>query len=285
MPQIEKSKVQVLLNLGLAKATADYSRDGFGKLADAIHDLKKGETPVISKRYIDERIYQQLKKNDKESSISLKIEYLNEIATFANFLDFFDYEAKYASVNKNLEAYLRQGATTGTITIVVDQADHDFCRERIEHLILRNQINSLTYTSVDFEKLQYSELEKHVDLGGSVVLFLFNVELMKANGALLKQIASETQKNAKLIPVWVTETQKDSFSPDWLLFDDIALTIQCLLTCSEIKGEKDSTKARHKASTTNISNSGSVNLGKIGKIKAEYISARDMHININKSEK
>lgn len=282
MPQIEKSKVQILLNLGLAKATADYSRDGFGKLADAI------QAPIITKRYIDERIYQQLKKNDNEPFISLKIEYLNEIAAFTGFSDFLDYETKYVSIGKALKDCLREEVSIRTIIVVVDKNNLNFCQEKLEQVILKNQTNFLTYISVNFEKLQYCEVEEHIDPDdSSVTLFLLNTDLIEANDPLLKQIASANQEHVNAIPVWIDPpqaTKEDALGLDWLLLDDIDLIIQFLLTGSAVGGKKDSMQKNNKTSTTNINNSGTVNLGKIGKIKAEYISSRDMHININKSE-
>ena len=290
MPQFEITKIQTLLGMSLAKADAELSMHGFRKLYNNISETIKSDQINISDRYINERIHQQLKKAVAEhsSKISLKHEYLNEMTKYLGFDDFFDFEKKYDNVKENPISISNQSEQL-SISVIHDKSDTKFIKSKCEQALYKDQSNPYHYIPLHLKELKKDELIGHLD-NSSVSIIFIDPQLQSLNQDLLNFIGEDSNEQGNIISIWLDcdkpeEFEKIASSFSWLTFDDFELLIQFLLAFDPTISSQNPTSKTPKPSTiTNIHDSGTVNLGKIGKIKAEYISSRDMHININKSK-
>ena len=293
MPQVETHKIQILLNMSLAKANAELNRNGFDKLIDDISKTLKNDKLVISKRYIDERIYQQLKKaKENDLSVSLKYEYLDEMSRYLGLDNFFDFERKYEKITSYFKNHQpNEVFNQSLISIIYDKREADFVERKCKQSLYANQPNTLQYIPTNYNEIERDKLIDYFN-NSSVSLIFLNPDLISCHFDLLKFIDEESKEQKNIIPIWPDSEfeEKQEFEPTilsfkWLANDDFGLLLQYILSENISSSNKEISKeSQEKPTITNIKDSGTVNLGKIKNIKAEYISSRDMHININKSE-
>lgn len=284
MPQFEITKIQVLLDASLALASVDCSPQGFKQLDNDVSKTLQVDQKHLSDRYINERIYQQLKKANKEdlSKISLKYDYLHELAKYLRFESFFDFEKKYEKIKGQVLLPLK-GEEELSISIIYDKKDAEFIDSKCQQSLYKNQPSPFRHIPLDLEKMNKDELGVHLD-DSLVTLILLDSTISSSNKELFSFIKEEYANQKYIIPIWL-DPDVEVTSSGWLTIDDFELLIQLLLASSSIAPSKKTIPENPKRpAVTNIRDSGTVNLGKIGKIKAEYISSRDMHININKDK-
>ena len=286
MPHFASKNVEILLYAALAKADANLSRNGFGKLYQDI--ASNFEDVVISKRYIDERIYQQLKKarKDKRQEISLKNEYLDELASYIGYEGYLHFEKRLEETQNLLDPEIFSGLADKTsIPIIYDQNQPNDIERKCTQFLFSGQNVQLHYVPNSL-KLSTSD-EVFCDIEDETVTVIFvNRSLSSDNPALLKDLDLQFEETPNIIPIW-SESSKELKSPyNWLTINDFALLIQFIFIESNILDTQGSEEHKiQQSKITNIRDSGTVNLGKIGKITAEYISSRDMHINRSDSKR
>lgn len=292
MPEFDISKIQTLLSLGLSKAGAELNRTGFDRLSHQIRQHPEINNPIISQRYIDERIYQQIKKNTVEGKpkVSLKREYLNELASYLNYDGFTLFEDQYSVIYDRIKQIPSQPEAT-TISLVFDHDQEDQIRERCTGLLHSGQVGSLQYQPINFLELDSNRLAEFAEEVGFTIL-LIDPGILDTYPKLFKILKDGMNKEDAVFSLWSSseteyhEHHKTTInSLNWLNIGHLDLLVHCLLSRHPIPTKEETRQSQNeKPKVVNIRDSGTVNLGKIGKIKAEYISSRDMHININKDK-
>lgn len=285
MSEYNITKIQTLFGLALAKADAELNKSGFNKLQDRIKRHLDANKLKISARYIDERIHQQIKNclDNERPKVSLKLEYLEELALFVNNQGFAHFEIQYANISQRIKLDDIQHFPL-RISLVSDLSHSSPITTQ---LIYPGQLAQIRNQYIDLNSIRRENLELLTSENDISILLISYKDQEKDQELfdLLKDIVSQAQG---LIPIWLD--QSDITSPsiialDWLTIDYLEILTQWLIYNNhKEQPQSDSTK---KSTSRAINNAGAVNLGKIGTIKAKYISARDMHINIteNKSKK
>lgn len=293
MSQYDSKKIEVLLAMSLSRANTSLDPKGFEILSDDIKtklDIKEPKEPLITQRYINERIHQQIKKQQSgtRSEISLLEKYLDEMSDYLGFKRFTYFEEQYDKIQRHLK--LKNDLDSSAITVLYDSANKGFVEDKCNEALYLKQKPPFKFSPIDSASLNPSELDKYID-SDKVSLFFFDPskssEDVTAVDAWVKKAASN---NTLMIPVYTYLGDQDEYPlanqySAWLTPDDAELLIQCILVSAFNSSSDDLDRAsKGNTTVTNIEGSGTVNLGTIGSISADYISSRDMHIVINKDK-
>lgn len=290
MPQFKAAHVQTLLSLALAKSEGELNRQGFEKLSKNLDSDPKVKF-TISQKYIDERIHNQLLKNrqDEKPFINVKREFLDELAVFIQCHSYADFENGLKKFHGfiHFEKLKTNSRRLDLINLVCNKSDAGFIDSRFQQILYPNQADpfQLIFTEIVADK---SKEEFTQSLGKGAFTIIFLNSSLHSNYPEFPQTLMELQQEVDIIPIWFDEdSEGDKVFDDlsnWLDVENIDLFIQYFLSLSLESSQNNKQDSKGPGQTTNISDSGAVFLGEVGEIRAEYISARDMHVSINKGK-
>lgn len=275
MANYDVNKIEVLFSLCLAKAKAERNRAGFDKLSQSINQDRPPTSIQPSQKYLDENIHKQLLKSVESNKevVGLNHKY---IEVLAEFLDFGEY-------TKFSDSYDRILKITGwdeltSIHFFYEEAKEDEIKLIVSELSYPNQEYIIDVSLAALPEKANFKNQKEIQL--LQVLFVSSVWIEQRQLKL-----HTTTEDSQILYIHYDENEQVEF--EGLSKMELSLIYQML--SHNVNPEAPFNKQQDKlrkglAQTTNIHDSGAINLGTIGSIKAKYISSRDMHINIKKKK-
>ncbi len=284
MSDFDKSKIEVLFSMALAKARVERNRTGFRTLSDKINETKDQGSPGIELKYLDESVHKKLiiSGQKRQSSVGLHRDYVEVLVKYVGYESFQSYETVWNRVDEstNLNSYK-------PLRLICEQGLEDELEEYIKQLRHPGQATGLKITRQSIAEI--AELEESID---STSLEIMHFILIASDTWLAKQPSDQLHRlieKGKLLPIVfrkegaTTESLAEAFSRlELYLFGQRLICLEGKKDLDEFPIEGPS---KSSPKTINISDSGAINLGHIGSIKGKYISSRDMHITIKKRGK
>ena len=286
MSQFNTQKVSTLFHQALTNAEAERNRQGFKKLSEAIRKTVAANSSVASVKYLDERIHQQLLSASRKSepTVGLYQNNLDDLAQYCSYTDFSHFERDFDMLNTFIDRTIVFDSLKKPIEylVIYDEPQADYVTMKCEQSTFIKQSINWLYSPVDFVNQPLAMVLKQLSADVLKLIFVSNT----ADDELAKSI-------------------KEIQNCIWIILEDVATNIlskeQKPLTVQETHfnllaqiiftlSENDLTyppnnQSHNKMRSTQVSNSSTVILGNVGEIKGEYISSRDMHININNYSK
>lgn len=279
MAGFPKNKIEVLFALALAKAKVERNRSGFGKLSDLINETKTPGTPFIELKYLDESIDKQLVavEQGKQEKVGLNREYLDVLVDYVGYENYDVFEKKWEQISKEIELE----AYKPLVLLCQKELEADV-RNHMKALRYPGQAANLQITLHAFSEPPGLEKALEVKKNEEVypVLIVAEETWQSQEGKFRKALS-----NLHFLTILFSETEEAPKPSVGNSLQHLHLFAQMLMELSKQQPVEQADKKNLKhPSTVNITDPGTVFLGKT-KIKAEYMSNRDMVINIRKKGK
>ncbi|MCE7996908.1 MAG: hypothetical protein HEP71_33410 [Roseivirga sp.] len=284
MSDFDKTKIEVLFSMALAKARVERNRTGFRTLSEKINESKDLKSPGIELKYLDESVHKKLiiSSQKRHSSVGLHRDYVEVLVKYVGYESFQNFEAIWNNMN-----HVTEPNTYKPLRLICEQGLEEELEEYIKQMRHPGQATGLKISRQSITEV--SDLEDSIDNTGVETMYY---TLITSDTWLTKQPLDELNKlikRGRLLPIIFkreegkTETSVSAFSRlDLYLFGQRLICLEGKKGLDEPQFKKSLSSTRK---TVNISDSGAINLGHIGSIKGKYISSRDMHITIKKRRK
>lgn len=283
MSNFDKTKIEVLFSMALAKARVERNRTGFRTLSEKINESKDRESPGIELKYLDESVHKKLiiSAQKRQLSVGLHRDYVEVLVKYVGYTSFQNFEAVWNRIDEvtELNAYK-------PLRLICEQGLEEELDEYIKQMRHPGQATGLKITRQSIGEA--TELEESIDAGVEIMHYAIII----SDTWLARQPSDQLSKliaKGKLLPIiFKREEEKTEDLVRTFSRLDLYLYGQRLIYLEGQEGLEEFEQRQHQKAipkTINISDSGAINLGHIGSIKAEYISSRDMHITIKKRRK
>lgn len=288
MSQFNTNQVTTLFHMALARADAERNRSGFKKLSEEIKKHVKADSSVASLKYLDERIHQQLLNavQNNESTIGLYRNNLDDLSIFNGFADFLDFEKVYTNIKSIIDQSISLEVlhVPHKFMVIYDEEETDYIEVKCQQSVFAKQTLEWQFYPVSvnnglIENIGEQITDKHI------TIFFISANLD------YKILFPKIQHAKNCFPVVLEDVEMDSMSSEEssriLVETQFYLFVQLIFSLLHTNGtdQQQNQQTLAEKQSTHIYNSGTVVQGNIGEIKAEYISSRDMHININNPSK
>lgn len=281
MADFDNKKIEVLFSMALAKAGVERNRTGFRTLSERINENKTPNTPDIELKYLDESVHKKLilSAQKHHTSVGLHRDYVEVLVKYVGYVSFQEFEVIWNQIDEitGINDYK-------PLRLICEQGLEDELEEYIKQLRHPGQATGLKITLQSIAEI--GDLE---DSNGFETMYF---TLIASDSWLAKQPSDSLDKlleKGGLLPIAFKPGQeKTDGSVRTFSRLDLYLFAQRLIC---LEGQMNLEEPQHNhpqksiPKTINISDSGAINLGKIGSIKAKNISSRDMHITIKKKGK
>lgn len=288
MSQFNTNQVTTLFHMALARADAERNRSGFRKLSEELKRHVKADSSVASLKYLDERIHQQLLNagQNNEPTIGLYRNNLDDLSIFNGFKDFLDFENNFNSIKSIVDQSISLETLhdPNKFLMIYDEEESDYIEVKCKQSVFAKQTLHWQFSPLSVDH----GLEENIDrqLTGQQITIVFIAEKMNCDQLILKN-----QHSSNCFFVILEDATVDQIPLEvrsrLLAETQFDLLIQLIfsLLIPEAVPQRQVQETPPEKQSTHIHNSGTVVQGNIGEIKAEYISSRDMHININNPSK
>lgn len=283
MPAFNVAHLQTILNLACAKAQVPLNRKGLGKLAARINDQYRPDDVDIDQRYLDEHLKKPLEKalTTGETEVSMGQDRADKLCDFIGYGHMDSFKATW----KQLDAFIPPKSNQEQQTSF--QIFYDHSEERVLAPLLAASAyvdQSINHHTNIFQRAPTAaELEQILNTGFGVLLLSEDwlteeVKLLLSNWLL----DSSNRQNICLLWMEPEETTLAQLLPKIpeklaLLHEHLPLVVQRFQLLVE-EGKKQESTQKH-TGNHHIENSGATFYGNTS-IQGEYISNRDMHINL-----
>ena len=288
MSQFNTNQVTTLFHMALARADAERNRSGFKKLSEEIKKHVKADSSVASLKYLDERIHQQLQNASQydEPTIGLYRNNLNDLSIFNGFKDFGDFEKSF----NNIKSIAEQSLSLETLhdpykfLVIYDEEETDYIEVKCNQSVFAKQTLHWQFSPISVNQDFHENI--HQQLSEEQITVIFITEKVDCHQLIPK--IQQTKNCFFVILEDVTVDKIPIAERSVLLVEtqfDLFVQLIFSLLLPGVSDQQENQKTLSEKCSTHIHNSGTVVQGNIGEIKAEYISSRDMHININNPSK
>lgn len=275
MANFSTNKIEVLFCLCLVKAKVKRERSQYDGLSEAINNTNPHNDPNITQKYLDEGIDKRLQAafTDGLPTVGINPTYLDVLALYLGYENFQAFEivfdAAYAQLNQ-LSSY--------RIRFFHPQDKKAEAKQMLATLSYPEQSNLV---NIDYSTLPETPHFFEADKESSFISLWVDQDWVDHNS-----LDFDTDVDASpLLLVNQSEDGKTILQP--VTKPEFTLYFQLLILginqeASFVNDEKDLSKPGNRPII--IKDSGAINLGNIGSIKAKYLSSRDMTINIKKKK-